>query len=126
MNNEELEKKVKDLFESIIDKLIELYDKHKESEIKILCIIILYNVIDTYHKTPITVNLEDSVIHKWTYLAYTISQMSPKNFHILNNTSKEIITLEDAYENFKDIEKKLKDSDNASKLLEKLRKQNDK
>lgn len=121
MTNEELEEKVKETFESIIDSIEKLgKDEKLFSPLQILLICVFFNVLDVYGRTPIHVDEKD-IKHKWIYLAYKISQIVPQNLPLLStNKQNEAITLQDAYEQFKDIDDELKNSDNLIKLVETL------
>lgn len=121
MTNEELENKIKDSFDSIMDNIKDLGEKHKNvPQFQGFLIILLCSVASVYRDTPIHVDERDIISHKWTYLVYKISQMSEVIPLPPNNTPKEIMRLEDVYEYLKDIENLLNDSKKISKLLDEL------
>lgn len=121
MTNEELENKIKDSFDSIMDNIKDLGEKHKDvPQFQGLLIILLCSVASVYRDTPIHVDERDIIPHKWTYLVYKISQLSVEIPLLPSNTSKAVMRLEDAYEYLKDIDDLLNDSEKISKLLHEL------
>ena len=121
MTNEELENKIKDSFDSIMDNIKDLGEKHKDDpQFQGLLIILLCSVASVYRDTPIHVDERDIIPHKWTYFVYKISQLSVEIPLLPSNTSKVVMRLEDAYEYLKDIENLLNDSKKISKLLDEL------
>lgn len=121
MTNEELENKIKDSFDSIMDNIKDLGEKHKDvPQFQGLLIILLCSVASVYRDTPIHVDERDIIPHKWTYLVYKISQMSAAIPLPPNNTPKEVMRLEDAYEYLKNIDDLLSDFEKISKLLDEL------
>ena len=60
MTNEELEEKVKETFESIMDSIKSLVEKEKSfSPLQMLLVCVLLNVLDVYKRTPIYVDEKD-------------------------------------------------------------------
>lgn len=117
MTNEELEEKIKETFESIVDSIEKLgKDEKIRSPLQVLLCCVLCNVLDVYKRTPIHVDEKD-IKHKWTYIAYTISQYVISAPFLPNNQSIEPIGLQDAYNYLKQTDDFLKDGDNLVKIL---------
>lgn len=127
MTNEELEKKIKETFESIMDSIKSLGEKEKAfSPLQMLLIFILIDVLDVYKRTPIYVDEKD-MKHKWTYIAYKISQLAISTPPIIQNRCEAPISLQEAYDYLKQTDDNLKDSDNFMKIANELKEQeNDK
>lgn len=121
MTNEKLEEKVKETFESIVDSIEKMgKDEKLFSSLQMLLIFILIDVLDVYKRTPIYVDEKD-MKHKWTYIAYKISQLKISTPPIIENQSVEPISLQDSYNYLKQTDDNLKDSDNFMKIVKELK-----
>lgn len=127
MTNEELEEKVKETFESIMDSIKSLGEKEKSfSPLQMLLVCVLLNVLDVYKRTPIYVDEKD-IKHKWTYIAYKISKLAISTPPIIQNRCEEPISLQEAYNYLKQTDDNLKNGDNLMKIVNELKEQeNDK
>lgn len=121
MTNKELEEKVKETFESIVDSIEKMgKDEKLFSPLQMLLIFVLKDVLDVYKRTPIYVDEKD-MKHKWTYIAYKISQLKISTPPIIENQSVESISLQDSYNYLKQTDDNLKDSDNFMKIAKELK-----
>lgn len=121
MINEALEEKIKETFESIIDSIEKLgKDEKMFSPLQMLLVCVLLNVLDVYKRTPIYIDGKD-IKHKWTYIAYKVSQLAISIPTITHNQSVEPINLQEAYDYLKQTDDCLKDGDNIMKILNELK-----
>lgn len=127
MTNEELEEKVKETFESIMDSSRELLDKYASTPgfLEVM-FVLLGDVMGVYSRTPIRVDEKD-IKHKWTYIAYKISKLAISTPPIIQNRCEEPISLQEAYNYLKQTDDNLKNGDNLMKIVNELKEQeNDK
>jgi hypothetical protein len=120
MTEQELEEKIKEKFESIMDSSRELLDKYASTPgfLEVM-FVLLGDVMDVYSRTPLHIDEKDKK-YKWIYFRYKVLQILPLKQSIEANNPKEFITLQDAYNYFNEIDTKLKNGKNVLDLLEKL------
>lgn len=121
MTNEELEEKIKETFESIVDSIEKIgKDEKLFSPLQMLLIFVLKNVLDVYKRTPIYIDEKD-IKYKWTYIAYKISRLKISTPSIIENQFVNPISLQEAYNYLKQTDDNLKDSDNLMKIVKELK-----
>ncbi|MBQ8464599.1 MAG: hypothetical protein IJ545_01155 [Alphaproteobacteria bacterium] len=120
MTEQELEEKIKEKFESIMDSSRELLDKYASTPgfLEVM-FVLLGDVMGVYSRTPLHIDEKD-IKHKWTYLIYKISQRLPARLSIISKSPNEFVNLSEADEYLKDIDNKLKDGKNVLDLLDEL------
>ena len=120
MTEQELEEKIKEKFESIMDSSRELLDKFASTPgfLEVM-FVLLGDVMDVYSRTPLHIDEKDKK-YKWIYFRYKVLQIMPLRQSIEANNPKEFITLQDAYNYFNEIDTKLKNGKNVLDLLDEL------
>ena len=126
MTEQELEEKIKEKFESIMDSSRELLDKYASTPgfLEVM-FVLLGEVMDVYSRTPLHIDEKDKK-YKWIYFRYKVLQNMPLRQSIEANNPKEFITLQAAYNYFNEVDTKLKDGKNVLDLLDELKQEEQK
>lgn len=120
MTEQELEEKIKEKFESIMDSSRELLDKYASTPgfLEVM-FVLLGDVMGVYSRTPLHIDEKDKK-YKWIYFRYKVLQIMPLRQSIEANKPRELITLQEAYNYFNEVDTKLKNGKSVLDLLDEL------
>ena len=121
MTEQELEEKIKEKFESIMDSSRELLDKYASTPgfLEVM-FVLLGDVMGVCSRTPLHIDEKDKK-YKWIYFRYKVLQNMPLRQSIEANNPKEFITLQAAYNYFNEVDTKLKNGKSVLDLLDELK-----
>lgn len=123
MTEQELEEKVKEKFESVMNKAVRLMDKYgSKSDIFIFLLALEFEVLNTYTKTPLHIS-DNEINHPLTLFLYKISKSKILPINPIANVPSSSVSLEDCYKFMKEADDCLESEEKILELAQQLKKE---